>query len=83
MDNNYNSSRGGQTPAGVFHHRESLAHDVVERFSSGQPLLEFRRLGLEFLIGELLVTDFQLIDPAYQRTPFFEISLAFGSENRF
>ena len=68
---------------GIFHDGKGFAEEVIEGFAVGEALFEFRSLGLELLIGELLIFLLQLVDPADQRKHLLEIALRFGAENGF
>ena len=72
-----------ESAAGVLDDGEGLAHDVVGRFAFLQTLLELLRLGLEFLLGKLLVGNFELVYFTDQLAQPFHIAAGLAAEHRF
>lgn len=75
--------RATQPAAGVFHGREGLAHDAIQRFAGSDPVLEFLRLGLKLVFGKHLIRLFQFVDPVHQRLKPLYIPVIFRPKKRF
>ena len=66
--------------AGILDYGECFAHQIIQRFSVGKAVFEFRGFCLQLFVGQLLELDFYFIDTADQRKHFFDIPLGFGAE---
>ena len=71
------------TAAGIFHHGECFAHDIIKGFAVGKTLFEFRCFRLKFFIRKFLILLLKRIYPGDQRLHLFNVALAFGTEYGF
>ena len=59
---------------------ESLRQDIVQGFTVGQTLLEFRRLGLQLGVGQRLVFCLHVLDLMDDRPDGFQFTFGIGAE---